>query len=292
MSSYTSPVDKLLTYGNPKELDGDPWPDYLTLGLTSEHIPELLRMTTDRELLGADSDAGPEGWGPLHAMRALGQLRDISALEPLLAASDLLLDDDEGLGDWALEELPEVYALLGPQGIPSLTAVLSNTSRDLYVRSDAAHGLELIAQKYPEYRAACIETLTQVLAATHERYSELNGFIIAHLIHLKAIEAASAIEQAFAADEVDLIITGDWDDVQVDLGLKEPSAHPERNFSSLASILSPQQDSLSSASPSPRLPGPGRYAVKPRKLASNAMNKKDKAKMSKVSRKKNKKKHK
>src|SRR5260370_19225856 len=124
MSSYTSPVDKLLTHGGPEAYDVENWPDYLAVGLTSEHIPELLRMVTDKELIGADPGEDPTGWAPVHAMRALGQLRDISALEPLLAASDMLLDYDEGLGEWALEELPEIYALLGPQGIPSLASVL------------------------------------------------------------------------------------------------------------------------------------------------------------------------
>src|SRR6266568_3085831 len=100
MSSYASPVDKLLTYGKPDEYVVEAWPDYLALGLISEHIPELLRMVTDKELLDTDAEEDPAGWAPVHAMRALGQLRDISALEPLLAASDLLLNDDEGLGDW------------------------------------------------------------------------------------------------------------------------------------------------------------------------------------------------
>lgn len=292
MSSYTSPVDKLLTYGKPEEYEVEKWPDYLALGLTSEHIPELLRMVTDKELLSADAEEDPAGWAPVHAMRALGQLRDISALEPLLAASSMLLDYEEGLGEWALEELPEIYALLGPQAIPLLAPVLSDTSRDLNVRADTARGLQLIAQKYPEYRDACVEMLTRILSETHEQYSELNAFIISHLIDLKAVEAAPAIEQAFAADEVDKTIVGNWDDVQVGLGLKEPSERPTPDFSPLASLFSSQQDALSSSSTLPPLSGPGKYAVKPRKLASNAMSKKDKAKMSKSSRKKNKKKHK
>jgi hypothetical protein len=282
MSSYTSPLDKLLTYGDPRELEGDTWPDYLALGLTSEHVPELLRMVTDKELLETDCEVNPGCWASLHAMRALGQLRDIRALEPLLAASDLLLDDDEGLGDWGLEELPEVYALIGPQGIPALTTVLSDTSRDLYVRSDAARGLELIAQQYPEYRDACIGILTQVLSAEHEEYSELNGFIIGHLIRLKAVEAASAIEQAFAADEVDQMIVGDWDDVQVDLGLKEPVEHPARDFASLAPLFSGQGSALSSGSAS----GMGQPAGRPRNPASGAMSKRDKAKKKKHKKKK------
>lgn len=292
MSSYTSPIDQLLTYGRPEEYDVEKWPDYQASGLTSEHIPELLRMLTDKELLNTDADEDPAGWAPVHAMRALGQLHDISALESLLVASDLLLDDKEGMGDWAVEELPEIYALFGPQGIPSLASVLSDTSRDLYVRGIAADGLLLIAQKYPEHRNACIEILARVLSNTHEKYSELNAFIIEDLIRLKAVEAASAIEGAFVADEVDQMIAGDWDDVQVDLGLKEPSEPSEPEFAPLASLFSPQQAAVSSSSALPSPSGPGKYAVKPRKPASNAMSKKDKAKASKAARKKNKKKHK
>lgn len=290
MSSYTAPVDKLLTLGRPEEYDVEKWLDYQALGLTSEHIPELLRMLTDKELLNTDADEDPSGWAPVHAMRALGQLRDISALESLLTASDLLLDDKEGMGDWALEELPEIYALFGPQGIPSLASVVSDTSRDLYVRGMVVDGLQLIAKKYPEYRDACIEILVRVLSETHEKYSELNAFIVGSLIRLKAVEAASTIEQAFAAEEVDEMINGDWDDVQVDLGLKEPSEDSAPVSSSSASLFSPQQVAVSSGSALPPLSGPGKYAVKPRKLASNAMSKKDKAKASKNARKKNKKK--
>ena len=36
------PVDRLQDYGDCREMHG--WPDYLKLGLTHEHIPELLRM--------------------------------------------------------------------------------------------------------------------------------------------------------------------------------------------------------------------------------------------------------
>ena len=47
-----------------------------------------------------------------------------------------------------------------------------------------------------------------------------NGFLIRYLIKLQAVEAAPLMERAFAADRADLSIVGDWEDAQVDLGLK------------------------------------------------------------------------
>ena len=52
---YTYPAKKLLTYGSCKEMTR--WPDYLKLGLTHEHVPELIRMVKDRELLWADQNS-------------------------------------------------------------------------------------------------------------------------------------------------------------------------------------------------------------------------------------------
>src|SRR5437762_4607236 len=97
-TTYTSPVDKLLRIGKPEPTDVEDWPDYLELDLTTEHIPELLRMLTDKELLEIDPER-PEGWAAVHAMRALGQLRDAAVVEPLLKNSEALLDYDTGLGE-------------------------------------------------------------------------------------------------------------------------------------------------------------------------------------------------
>lgn len=39
------------------------WPDYLKLGLTGEHVPELIRMALDEELHWADSESDAV-WAP------------------------------------------------------------------------------------------------------------------------------------------------------------------------------------------------------------------------------------
>lgn len=42
---YPTPMDKLLKLGDPRKMQG--WPDYLAMGFTREHIPDLIRMVLD-----------------------------------------------------------------------------------------------------------------------------------------------------------------------------------------------------------------------------------------------------
>src|SRR5260221_13933415 len=90
-TTYQPPVDKLLTYGDARTFTE--WPNYLVLGLTADHIPELIRMATDPALNSATSDT-LEVWAPIHALRALGQLHAEAALEPLISLVDKVDDDD------------------------------------------------------------------------------------------------------------------------------------------------------------------------------------------------------
>ena len=209
---YEPPVDRLLTHGDPREMRGE-WPDYRALGLAEEHVADLIRMATDPDLNWADED-DPKVWAPVHAWRALGQLRAVAAVEPLLELHDELDDSD-----WLMSELPQVFALIGPAAMPPLVAYLADAQHDVWPRVSAADALAKIGQRHPEARDQCVAALSQMLEKHAENDDILNGRIISGLIDLKAVEAAPVMEQAFAADNVDDTIVGDWEDVQVLLGL-------------------------------------------------------------------------
>ena len=85
---YQEPVARLLDYGECKMAGGGPaelaWPNYTNdLGLTPEHVPELIRLACDASLHAADGESFAV-WAPTHAWRALGQLRALEAVVPLL----------------------------------------------------------------------------------------------------------------------------------------------------------------------------------------------------------------
>ncbi|HEU5369606.1 MAG TPA: hypothetical protein VFU69_14125, partial [Ktedonobacterales bacterium] len=88
-TTYPPPIDKLLTIGESEDFRAEKWPDYRELGLGPEHINDLILLATDHELRwGEEDDDAPEVWAPVHAWRALGQLRAEAAIEPLMAWFD------------------------------------------------------------------------------------------------------------------------------------------------------------------------------------------------------------
>jgi hypothetical protein len=192
------------------------WPDYVSIGLGPEHVPDLIRLAVDSELNQAPRDSS-EVWVPVHAWRALGQLCAAEAVEPLIQLLPLI---DEKMDDWAGEELPRVFALIGAPAVAPLGRYLSDGSHPVGARIAASNGLSLIAARHPEAHSNCVSLLAAQLKKFQENDATLNGCIISDLVDLEAAEHAPLMEQAFAAGRVDLFVGGDWEDAQIELGLK------------------------------------------------------------------------
>jgi hypothetical protein len=225
-ADFPSPIDQFFTRNAPEFTDPDHWPNYLELGLGPEHIPDLIRLATDPKYLEVASD-DPALWAPTHAWRALGQLRAEAAIEPLMGLLHLI---DEENADWVNEDIPQVLALIGPPAIPALRAYLTDPAHHTFARIAAAEALRLIGGAHLEVCEACEEALTQVLGVAEQNDESLNGFLIYDLVKLKATGAVPLIERAFAAGRVDEMVLGDWEDVQVELGLKPARETPRRRY--------------------------------------------------------------
>jgi hypothetical protein len=221
---YAPPVSELLSLGDPRQHVG--WVNYAALGLTEEHVPELISVVQDEDLNWADSESD-EVWAPLHAWRALGALRAEAAIEPLVA---LLPRIDEYDDDWVMEDLPDVFERIGEAAVPALAIFLADDRYGLWARITAAGSLGKIGQAHPEAREVCVAALDTQLAHFNAMEEELNGFIVSALVDLKAVEAAPVMEQAFSADKVDISILGDWEDAQIALGLLDKRLSPPPEY--------------------------------------------------------------
>jgi hypothetical protein len=235
--SYTEPVAKLLTCGavafgsSPRQ-----WLDYRDLGLTEKSIPELIRMATDLDLHNAPHDS-PEVWAPLHAWRALAQLRAQEAAGPLVHLFAQLEDDD-----WIPEELPKVFSMIGPEALPTLQAFLADDDVEESRRLSVPQCVVRMAEDHPDARDACLEVLVRQLQKFETNGPELNGFLIASLIDLDAASAIGLIREAFAQDHVDLSICGDVEDAEMVLGLRTSRSTPPPPLHHFGSAL--ELDSL------------------------------------------------
>jgi hypothetical protein len=217
MSTYSPPVQALFTLGE-LEWKGRSvrfWRDYRSLGLGEEHGLELGRLLGHPAVV---EDDPPEEWTwtPVHAWRAAAQLRAADAVPPLVDIVRRRSDDD-----WVNEELPVVLGLIGPPALPALRSALPLAARDAepWAAAAIARSLKRIASDFPETRPAVVAALSEQLALHEEQDGDLNGFLVSYLVDLQAVEAASSIEAAFEADSVSPGIVGDWENVQVALGL-------------------------------------------------------------------------
>jgi hypothetical protein len=220
--NYQPPVSELLRLGDVRGKIA--WRNYLGIGLTAEHVAELIRMASDETFNEMDGESR-EVWAPVHAWRALGQLRPEAAVGPLLGLLHRIDDDDD---DSAGEDLPEVLAMIGAPALGPTADYLANLNHGTYARVAASATLGKIGQRYPALRAEAVAGLTRALAMfdNDKQDDALNGFLVADLVELRAVEAAPLIERAFAAGAVDTMVMGDWDKVVAELGTERPAKPP------------------------------------------------------------------
>ena len=209
---YTPPVADLLTLGDVRGQSG--WRDYLADGFTLAHVPELIAMIEDDDIYYADSDL-PIVWSAIHAWRTLGQLKAETAIEALVE----LLPRANLHDDWIPEEIPQVLGMIGPKALPALQEFFGKYPFSEWAYTAASHAVKIIGEKYYVARPKAINILIEKLEHFTENDPYVNASLISDLIDLKGLEALPLIEQAFNANVVDTAIGGDWEDVQIELGL-------------------------------------------------------------------------
>ena len=122
--------------------------------------------------------------------------------------------------DWYLEEFPDAFAMVGPPAYDKAVVFLDDSSHALYPRVGIAHAIVKIAERHPDLRDLAVMNLSGRLADFENNDAQLNAFLICYLLDLRAWETAGVIEGAFAADEVDIQIVGNWNHVRRELGVE------------------------------------------------------------------------
>jgi hypothetical protein len=216
-------LQRLVRFGDDATLRAgvDGWHDYVArFGMSPADAPHLLAImqqwfdfSDERE--AADLLPGPEWCAPIHAWRALGQLKILDAIEPMLAHADRL---DEEMDDWSLEDWPHVFALIGPSALPRLVEHQADASHREYSRVLAIESLELLAKRHPETRGQIVAVFASQLELLADEPT-VNGFLVSSLLSLEAKDKADVIERAYAADVVDEQSCGGWGEVRDQLGV-------------------------------------------------------------------------
>jgi hypothetical protein len=209
------------------------WPDYRQYGIGSGDVDDLIQLATDPVLHGALTESN-DVWVPLHAWRALGQLRDSRAIEPLISAFDALCDDD-----WASEELPVVLGMMGERAIGPLSDFLVDSGHTEFARMIAAGALATIAERHPAAKERVIAVLTQYLDNPDSSATGLNGSAVNALVDLEARSSIDTLRRLYRSGNVDLFACGDIEDVEVELGLRTQRTTPRPDLAQVDGFAKP-----------------------------------------------------
>jgi len=221
-----------LELGAPQRTQVD-WPDYSQYGIGSEDVDDLIQLALDPELHGAPTESN-EVWVPLHAWRALGQLGDSRAIDPLISAFDALCDDD-----WASEELPLVLGMMGEPAIGPLIEFLEDSSHTEFARMIAAGALGKIAERHPSAKDRIIALLTEYLDDPDPSATGLNGSAVNALIDLEARSSIDTLRRLYRSGNVDLFACGDIEDVEIELGLRTQRTTPRADLAQVYGFPKP-----------------------------------------------------
>ncbi len=230
--TYTEPVSKLLALGRP---NNGGWRDYLKMGFTREHIPELIRLVEDKKLrwmespfdLSEEDDDITEWYGQIHAWRTLAQLKAEEAIPALLS---ILYEIDEYGDDWYGEESFKVFPMIGPAAIRPLAEYLADTQHGTWARVAASESLQKMVDVHPETKDECAAAVVAALLGYKDNDEALNGSMISDLVYMNAArDHIGLIEEAFKSGNVDEAVEGDFEDIQIKLGLREKRSKPRLN---------------------------------------------------------------
>lgn len=219
---YAPPLDQLLRLGAVP--DHEFKRDYTALGVRAEHISELVRMATDDALHHGPEDS-PLVWAPLHAWRALAELPAAAAIVPLLELLGRAADWDD---EWVLAEVPLVLARLGLPALEPVTTALANLEMPEQARVGATEALANLGNEHPGLRSECIIRLARQLEQFAEQSEILNAFLVRGLLDLQAVAALPVLARAFAAGRVDESVNGDFEDSEIELGVRTTRTHPPK----------------------------------------------------------------
>ncbi len=214
LNDFPESFAELISYGKPADdTDYAAWAAQL-----APYTADLVRMVLDDDLNDRDEN-DPAVWAPLHALKVLGVLGPVEAAEPLTECLDW---EDE----WYDEELPRVYASIGPEAIPVLRAYLYDAAHEPHARGIACECLAAIAKAHAEAYAEVVDLLTAFLdrpeADASAAEEEVTTSVIYDLSIMGARTAYDAIRRAYAEDRVTPRVIG-LEDVEEDFGMRPPA---------------------------------------------------------------------
>ena len=186
---------------------------YVDHGFTASDATEIMGNWMELELEDDESEASDAA--QIHAWSILAHLGGKEGREFLI--DELCVSCDIG-NDFFTNYFSELILAAGPEAVPELIARFENKQAGESILIEFASALADFARHGIEK-----ETVLKALVAALQddpRHRSLKGMIISDLVEISADTYLEEIRRAFDENLVDVTIGGDFEDVEVALGLR------------------------------------------------------------------------
>jgi hypothetical protein len=159
----------------------------------------LLAMATDINAIHAEL---PASLGPLHALRLLGELPDVSIIAPLLNGLPVPIYGEQDVpARMYMLEVPQIIGRVGAAAVPALWAYADDEGNEPMPRSAAITALSFVATAAPEVRDAVIAEARRRLEL--EQAVPLTTGVVTLLSELGDAASYKAVMAAYRDGRVD-----------------------------------------------------------------------------------------
>jgi len=217
---YFPPVNIILELGSTGDL-----PDnftYQSLGIKSEHIPELIHLLCN-ESIHEENYEPLYDWIIVHASRALLELKATQSIPAFLGMLRLIDDDNN---DLIADEFPDIIGEFGEAALEPTARYLADPSKGDWSRMCSVSIISKIAELHPHLKEPCREILHHQLEKMEVQSYSFNSSLMCSLVDLKSFASLDLIEKGFKEGRFNKDYRGDWESVQIDMGLLEKRITP------------------------------------------------------------------
>lgn len=221
---YSAKILQLFDFGE-EPLRHTRLPDYSKFNFTQDDIPELLKLATDDRYdlfylstEGEDCDAyiyDELYFASVHAVNLLGLLQSVESIPYILKRVENEADDS----DYFLESIEYYVKSIDAKGLDYFEKYIFDNVEG-YEVNYIFDGLLNLAQSDESCKDRVIEIFIRYIK-NETTDPEVISTAICHLIKLTEDEYIELIRETFATKEVDELMCGDLEYIEMKLGLRE-----------------------------------------------------------------------
>jgi hypothetical protein len=218
-SKYSQKIQQLFELGRESLMNRE-IPSYEAFQFNKEDIPELIKLATDYTYEDIDYTkykifGDRFFYATIHALNVLGKLKAVESIASTLQK----MDEEEGDNEFFNEALITYIGNMGSDGLDSFEEYIFNNPES-YELLSVIDGIDKILEKEPSTVNRIEEIMIRYLKNVKTHPVPLS-FAISTLIDIGEDKHIDLIRETFKIKEVDELLRGNLEEIEIDLGLRE-----------------------------------------------------------------------